>query len=124
MGLREQAALDGRAILEDLSGFGAAITLTSPEGVTSELVGTTADVALTIDPETGQAVTGRRTSVAVSMLSLAAMPAAVADRTRRPWLVTFTDQHGVPGTWKVADVQPDRSLAVVVLILEAYASTD
>lgn len=124
MGLREQAALDGRAILEDLSGFGTALTLTSPEGVTSELVGTTADVALTIDPETGQAVTGRRTSVAVSTLSLPAMPAAVADRTRRPWLVTFNDQHGVPATWKVVDVQPDRTLAVVVLILEAYASAD
>jgi hypothetical protein len=125
MGLREQAALDSQAILEDAtSGFGWPFTLTSPAGVVTVLVGYTTDVAVTIDPETGQAVSGRKASVAVSIRSLPALPVAVAETAERPWLVRFADIQGVSSTWKVIDALPDRAVGVVVLLLESYAGAD
>ena len=126
MGLRAQAALDAQAILEDsTSGFGWPLVLTSPTGETSSLVGFATDVAETIDPETGIAVSGRRASVAISLLSLGVLPTVVAEGTRRPWLVTFADVTTSAATWKVIEVMPDRAAGVVVLLLEAYrAGTD
>jgi hypothetical protein len=120
MGLREQAALDAQAILEDASGFAWAFTLTSPLGVSADYSGFTTDVGQTIDPETGQAVAGRRASVAVSLLSLPEMPAGIAESTRKPWLVRFLSVQGVEATFKVIEVLPDRAAGVVVMILEAY----
>jgi hypothetical protein len=125
MGLRAIAAADAKAILEDsASGFGWPLTLTSPAGEASILTGFATDVAENVDPETGVAVSGRRTSVAISLLSLIVLPVAVADSSSRPWLVTMADVAGVMGTWKVVEVLPDRALGVVVLLLEAYASAD
>jgi len=125
MGLREQAALDAGAILEDsTSGFGVPVVFTSPAGVVTALTGFTQDVSVTIDPETGQAVSGRRASVAVSLASLPAMPAAVADGSQKPWLVSFASVDGVTATWKVVEVLPDRAVGVVVLLLESYVTAD
>lgn len=120
MGLREQARLDAKAILEDTSGFGWPLTLTSPVGVSSSLTGFSTDVGQTIDPETGQAVAGRRTSVAVSLSSLPEMPEAIADSGRKPWVATFADIAGSMADWKVTEVLPDRAAGVVVLLLERY----
>jgi hypothetical protein len=120
MGLREQAALDSQSILEDVSGFGWPFTLTSPLGVASARVGFTTDIGQTIDPDTGQAVAGRRASVAVSLRSLPEMPVAVPDRDRKPWIVSFASALGVFAAWKVIEVLPDRAAGVVVLLLEAY----
>lgn len=125
MGLRQLAALDAKRILEDsTSGFGWPFVLTSPAGVSTALTGFTSDVSVTIDPDTGQAVAGRKASVAVSLASLPAMPAAVADELMKPWLVTFADIQGVTATWKVTEVLPDRAVGIVVLLLESYASAD
>ena len=120
MGLRAQAALDAKAILEAADDLGWPLTLTSPAGVATNLVGFTTDVGQTIDPDTGQAVAGRRASVALAMSSLPAMPAAVADDEAKPWLVTFSDVAGTPGSWKVIEVLPDRAVGVVVLLLESW----
>jgi hypothetical protein len=125
MGLRTQAIADAKAILEDsTSGFGWPLTLTSPAGVPALLVGFTTDVAETIDPETGVAVSGRRASVAIALLSLPELPTAVPDANRRPWIVTFADVTLAASTWKVVEVLPDRAVGVVVLLLEAYARAD
>jgi hypothetical protein len=125
MGLREQAALDAQSILEDTStGFGWPLTLTSPLGGVALLNGLTNDIGQTIDPETGQAVAGRRASVAVSLRSLTTMPVAEADSNSKPWVVTFNSIEGVTASWKVIEVFPDRAVGVVVLLLEAYASAD
>jgi len=121
MGLREQAALDAQSILEDTtSGFGWPFVLTSPQGVASARVGFTTDIGQTIDPDTGQAVAGRRASVAVSLRSLPEMPVAVADSASKPWIVGFLSVLGVGAAWKVIEVLPDRAAGVVVLLLEAY----
>lgn len=121
MSLRAQAAIDAKSILEDdSSGFGWPLTLTSPLGVATELVGFTTDIGQTIDPDTGQAVAGRRASAALSLQDLPEMPAAISDETRKPWVVTFAGTDGVVLDWKVIEVLPDRALGVVVLLLEAY----
>lgn len=121
MSLRAEVVIHAKAIVEDsTSGFGWPITLTSPVGVAAELVGLTTDVGQTIDPDTGQAVAGRRASVVVSWSSLAELPTAVADSTRKPWVVTFADSQGVLADWKVIEVLPDRAAGVVALLLEAY----
>jgi hypothetical protein len=128
MGLREQAALDSQAILEDSSGFAWPFTLTSPLGVVSPLKGFTTDIGTTIDPETGTAVAGRKASVAVSLRSLTTLvdgvavgvPVAVPDRDKKPWVVSFASIVGVTHDWKVVEVLPDRAAGVVVLLLEAY----
>lgn len=126
MGLRAQATLDAKRILEDsASGFGWPFVLTSPAGVSTALTGFTTDVSVTIDPDTGQAVAGKRASVAVPLGALPEMPIAVADETSKPWLVTFNDSQGTSGTYKVLEVLPDRALGVVVLLLETFhASPD
>jgi len=126
MGLRAQAAADAKAILEDsASGFAWPLALTSPAGVVSMLAGFATDIAESVDPETGSVVAGRRGSVAISLLSLAALPAAEAESSARPWSVVFDDLGAAPTAWKVVEVRPDRALGVVVLLLEAYdASID
>lgn len=120
MGLREQAALDAKSILEDTSGFGWPFSLKSPLGVSVQLTGFTTDIGQTIDPETGQAVAGRRASVACSMRSLTELPTVSAAETRKPWIVSFDSIQGVPGDWKIVEVLPDRAAGVVVFLLEAY----
>lgn len=124
MGLREQAALDGRAILEDLSGFAWPVTLTSPAGVVTELRGYTQDVGQIIDPDTGQAVSGRRGSVVVARASLPELPEAVEDRGRKPWIATFADSQGVIASWKVVEVAPDAVLGQVKMLVEIYAGAN
>ncbi len=131
MGLKAIAAADAKAILEDsASGFGWPLSLTSPAGVVTSVVGFQTDVSESVDPETNTLVSSRQASVTISLASLAAaeteLPAVVASRAQRPWLVAFADvTTGEVGTWKVVDVLPDRALGVVVLRLEAYrASAD
>jgi hypothetical protein len=138
MGLREQAALDSQSILEDDSGFAWPFTLTSPLGVVSLLKGFTTDIGTTIDPETGVAVAGRKASVAVSLRTLTeplnavlvdgvlvggpivGVPVAVADRDKKPWVVTFANIAGVMSSFKIVEVLPDSAVGVVVLLLELY----
>lgn len=124
MGLRELAAADCKSILENADGFGWPITVTSPEGISVALVGLSTDIGLSIDPDTGTAVTGRRASVALSIASLqlafSALPRAIADGSGKPWLVRFPDVHGSPHTFKVRETAPDRALGLLLCWLEWY----
>ena len=125
MGLREQARLDLNAILEDgLTGFGWPITVTNPAGATLELVGFSADIGLSIDPETGVAISGRKASVALPISRLYeggfALPRATADTSSKPWLVRFADIHGRPHLFKVQEAMPDTAIGCITCLLEAY----
>jgi hypothetical protein len=124
MSLREQAAQDLATIVEDLDGFGWAITITDPAGTSADLTGLSTDVAYSIDPETGQAVSGRTASVAIRIAALSAaglgIPINVAETDRFPWLVQFADINGNPYTFKIIESQPDRAIGLVVCRLEAY----
>jgi hypothetical protein len=124
--LRLIAESDLAAILEDsVHGFGWAITLTDPAGASKALTGFSDDIAQLIDPDTGQAVSGRLASAALRISSIYAAPAmalprGIADSASKPWLVAFDDINGLPYTFKVAQSNPDRALGIVTLLLEAY----
>lgn len=124
MSLLDQAAADLRTILEDTDGgFAVLITVTNPDGVSVVLKGLQSDIAITIDPETGLAVTGGRVSVALSIEALVeaglGMPRNIAESDRRPWLVQFTSPTGGLQRFKVSEALPDR-LGCVVCLLEAW----
>lgn len=125
MSLRAQAALDLISILSDeTSGFAWPISLTNPDGVTVELTGFSTDIGQTINPETGQVVSGRQASVALATAALLALdigvPRGVSDSAQKPWVVRFADIHGVPQTYKVQEAMPDRALGIVTCMLETY----
>lgn len=125
MGLREIAEADLVTTLEDRdTGFGFNIKVTDPDGTSADLIGTSNDIAELIDPDTGQAVSGRFASVALRISSLTAkglgLPEDIADATKRPWVIEFDDINGNPFTFKVKDSNPDRGLGIVTCILEIY----
>lgn len=123
--LRTQAAADLRVILEDsAAGFGRAITVTDPAGFSAVLTGLSDDIGLTIDPQTGVAVSGRTASVALALASLTAagfaIPKGIADGASKPWVITFDDIEGNAHTFKIAEAMVDRAAGLVVCMLEAY----
>lgn len=126
MSLRDLAERDLGRILEDsATGFGWPITLTDPAGLTDPgLVGFSDDISQTIDPDTGELVSGRLASVALRISSLIAagftVPRGVPDQASKPWVVTFNDINGTAHTFKVRQANPDRALGMVVCILEGY----
>lgn len=127
MNLRQLAEADLGMILEDgATGFGWPITVVSPQGVSSfGLIGYSDDIAQSIDPDTGQLVSGRLASAAIRISTLTAqglaIPYGVADSAVKPWRVQFDDINGNAYEFKVRQANPDRALGIVVCILEAYA---
>lgn len=128
MGLRELAEADLGRIIEDRDGgFGWDMTITDPAGVSYSLVGSSTDISRAIDPETGQAVTGRFASVSIRIQTLllagaTSLPRGVADKASKPWLVAFADINGVAGLFKVQSSAPDRTLGLLSLDLEVYTA--
>jgi hypothetical protein len=122
--LRTLAESDLAAVLEDdVYGFGWPISVTNPAGVVaSGLVGSSQDISQIIDPDTGQAVSGRLATVVlrISSLSAVGIPAYIADEAGKPWVIIFDDINGNAHAFKVAESNPDRTIGVVVCILEAY----
>ena len=127
MGLREMAETDLGFILEgDGDGFRWPIVVTDPAGLTTPpgFYGFSNDIAQVIDPDTGQAVSGRLASVALRISSLTeaglGLPQGIADASLKPWLVAFDDINGNSYTFKVSQSNPDRALGLVACILEIY----
>lgn len=124
-GLRAQAEADLGRILEDTTnGFGWPIKVTDPSGAVGQLTGFSTDISLMIDPETGQAVSGRTASATIRIALLSSeglgIPQGVADGAVKPWLVQFDDINGVAYTFKVKESIPDRAIGAVSCILEFY----
>lgn len=126
MGLRELVEQDIGTILEDReTGFAWEITITNPAGTTvPDLLGFSDDIAQIIDPDTGQAVSGRLASVAlrVSTLTTAGLgiPVGIADASIKPWIIQFDDINGNAYKFKVSQSNPDRVVGMVVCLLELY----
>lgn len=125
MSLRQLAETDLGLILEDSStGFGWSITVTDPAGTSRTLTGFSDDIAQIIDPDTGQAVSGRLASVALRTSSLIAagltLPRGIADSGSKPWVIEFDDINGSAYKFKVAQSNPDRALGLVTCLLELY----
>lgn len=125
MSLRQLAETDLGRILEDSStGFGWSIIVTDPAGTSRTLTGFSDDIAQIIDPDTGQAVSGRLASVALRTSSLIAagltLPRGIADSGSKPWVIEFDDVNGSAYKFKVAQSNPDRALGLVTCLLELY----
>ena len=128
MGLREMAEQDLGVILEDtVTGFGWPITLTAPDGTAVPLVGYSDDIAQVIDPDTGQAVSGRLASVAIRTSLILAefptqgLPVGIADSKIKPWLVEFNDINGSAYKFKISQSNPDRAIGLITMLLELYS---
>lgn len=125
MGLRELAETDlGHILEDDVYGFGYPIKVTDPSGVVGLLTGFSNDISQLIDPETGQAVSGRLASIALRISSLACeglgLPKGIADTKSKPWIVEFTDINCNDHKFKVVHSNPDRTLGMVTCELELY----
>lgn len=123
MSLRVIAQADTHTILTDaVTGAGWAITLTNPAGSVVNVTGFSNDIEIAIDPDTGQAVTGRTVSVALHMadLTVIGIPQSIHASDNKPWLVGFDDQFGNSYVFKVVESHPDRTLGVVTCFLEFY----
>jgi hypothetical protein len=92
--------------------------------VSGNFTGFSSDIAQVIDPETGQAVSGRRASVVLRTSSLVSssigIPQGISDASVKPWIVQFDDINGNSYKFKVSQSDPDRALGVVVCLLELY----
>ena len=123
--MRYTANDDLKTILEnDTKGFRWPISITAPGGATESFFGFTNDISQVIDPETGQAISGRQASVAIRIGAFDEkrfeIPKNIADETSKPWVVKFDDIAGKAYSFKVIKSNPDRSLGVISLILEFY----
>ena len=122
MSVRRLAEQDlGRILSDTTGGFAWPIVLISPTGTRTQLTGFSNDIAELIDPDTGQAVSGRLASVALRLSTLpAALPESLASATGRPWRIEFEDITGRPWRFTIRESNPDRALGLLVLILEFY----
>ena len=120
------AAIAAADLIRILNGDGACVTLQAPDGRTAEFRANTQDISHAIDPQTGMIVSGRTATVAISQSDLRAMnmaPVGVADSKVKPWVVRFAETvGGAEHVFKVASTKPDRTIGVVILILESYGS--
>jgi hypothetical protein len=125
MDLRRLAQTHLGVILEDKTkGFGWDITVIDPNGVTALLTGFSNDVSDLIDPDTGQAISGRVASVALRIAHLKlnnlGIPQGISNRLTKPWVVKFNDIGDEEHTFKVQQSNPDRALGIVTCLLEVY----
>ncbi len=125
MGLRDVVIADLNTITRDtVSGFAHKITLIDPEGAENLLEGFSNDIAQAVDPDTGQIVSGRSVSVAISIKQFTEkglkLPVGIAESVNKPWIVEFNDLCGLPARFKVMQSNPDRSIGLVTCLLEFY----
>lgn len=125
MGLIDLARRHNRAILSNSSTGGAwPVTITNPDGASATVSGWSNDISQIIDPDTGQAVSGRAASLSLSIDDLRAegldIPKGQNSRNAKPWLIAWNDGKGTDFLFKISSADPDRTLDSVVCILEAY----
>ena len=127
MGLKNIAQNDLQKIIENaVTGFGVEITLIDPSSVEYDLKGFANDIFQSIDPDTGQIVSGRVAQISFSLKTLLddgiGIPIGIADTSIKPWLVRFTDLSGSPVTFKVMSTAPDRGLGIINLFLGNWSN--
>jgi hypothetical protein len=125
MGLRDVATADLNAIMS--MDFGWSVSVIDPLGAVADIKGFTSDIAETIDPNTGQVVSGRLATVALPLKALTdadlGIPSGVVDLGTKPWRVIFADTAGTTYTFKVVGSHPDRALGLVTCELELCNDT-
>jgi hypothetical protein len=125
MTFHETMATDLQNILEDDdTGFGWAMTITDPDEVSAEVIGSWTDVTQDIDLGTGVIVAGRVASIVVRQAALTeaglGMPREVPDEAAKPWRVSLLDTTGATRNYKIASVEPDVRRGLVRCGLEDW----
>ena len=124
IGLRELAHEDMIRIMKDESGFRWPCTLTSPDLLSASFFVRCTDIHQSIDPGTGEVITGRQASISFAYDDLIKenMEAirGIEDSNLKPWVVEFKNVNGVSGNYKISESYPDNTLGLVVCMLEAY----
>lgn len=125
MSLRDVATIDLNAIMS--MDFGWSVSVVDPSGTVANIKGFTSDIAETIDPNTGQVVSGRLATVALPLKALAdadlGIPVGIVDVDVKPWRIIFEDTAGTIYTFKVVGSHPDRALGLVTCELELCNDT-
>ena len=124
MSLRDIANTDLKEIMNDSETGGIDCTLTSPSGSTASFKVLFNDIYQSIDPGTGEIVTGRQSHISVLTDELITEGfddiRGISDTDSRPWLATITDALGRSSTHKVSESYPDATIGLTVLMLEFY----
>ena len=126
MNFRAIAEQDLSFTLEDnVYGFGVAVNITDPDGLSANVFGKQNDIAFQIDPQTGQAISGRvvEFDLRISTLTDAgftSLPVNQKDKTKKPWIFEFDDISGNAGVFMVKQSNPDQTLGIIHCQLETY----
>lgn len=124
MNLRDTAHTHLNAILNHPSFGGVDVKITSPAGQFETLKSLSNDIFQSIDPGTGQIVSGRVCTVSVLIADLIKYGFSgikgIAEKTQKPWIVETTDVYLREYKFKVVESHPDISAGLVVLFLEVY----
>lgn len=125
MSLRAIANADLKEIVNDPETGGDQCTITAPDESQATFNVLNNDIHLSIDPNTGQMVTGRQATIAVLINELLdegfEKISGIADKTSRPWVVEIDDVNGISGKFKVIEAVPDSTIGLEVLSLEVYS---
>ena len=91
MGLRSDAEQDLAVILETSDCGAVPIILVNPAEEAEDFNGQSGDISQVIDPDTGQAVSGRLAHVSLRISTILSrgfeMPRGIARESQKPWLV-------------------------------------
>lgn len=121
MSLRGIAEKDLRFILGD---SGWSFTIFDPSENALPVTGLSNDISRLIDPDTGQAVSGRFATISVSYRAFhdagMEVPRSIPETTSKPWVVQATDVLGKEYRFKIIRSEPDRTLGLILCTLEAY----
>ena len=126
MSLRNEAHIDLQDIMHDTDTGGNLCTITSPAGASETFRCFSNDIHLSIDPGTGDVITGRQSTATVLIEDLIEagfeVIRGIADQNSRPWVMILTDANGISHTFKVTESHPDRGFGLMTLFLELYES--
>ena len=121
--LRAQVAADLATTLE--GDWGVPVTVTDPNGKTATLQAQSGDIGVLIDPDTGIPVAGRRAHAVFRLSSLSAagfrdIPQQASSSSGLPWRIKFNDLGGDTHEFAIRHSWPDRSLGLVVCLVEHW----
>ncbi len=119
------ARADTRAFLNDsLTGSAVPIAITPPGLPARTLMGWSNDIGLLVDPDTGQAISGRIATVALSIADLAAqnlpIPESEHSTSAKPWVISFLDGQLDNYVFSIVETHPDRTTGIVTCTVDSY----
>ena len=112
MSLRTDIAADNLRILNDTDELAVAIVLNDPTGPEHTITGLYARVGIDIDVQTGLMIAGDKSSIAVALSDLG------GSIPTDGWGVTVTDITDTVFSGRVKHAWPDRTIGMVVCLLE------